>query len=97
MTYTAFTTTGGTFEADTWDDLVTKIGDWQGERTDTLRDPVELVSVTDSDGEFEIELSAEIIRSANKDLAVWFENDKASVDYTARSEHSTLWNNDGRA
>lgn len=92
---TAFTTTGGTFEAESWDDLLTHIGDWQGERTDTLRDPVELVIVTDSN---DLELSAEIIREANKDLAVWFENDKeAANDYTATSEHSTLWNNDGRA
>lgn len=93
MTYSAHTTQG-TFEAESWDDLLTHIGDWQGERTDTLRDPVELVSVTDSDDN---EVSAEIIRSANRDLEVWFENDKASVDYSAVSEHSTLWNNDGRA
>lgn len=88
-------TTQGTFEAESWDDLLTHIGDWQGERTDTLRDPVELVSVTDSDGN---ELSAEIIREANKDLDVWFANDcEANNDYSARSEHSTYWNNDGRA
>lgn len=93
MTFTAFTTKGDTFQADSWAELLQDIKEWQGERTDVLRNPVQLTHATQGSDDWPVHFTK--IASANKDFAVWFENDKSLViDY---QEHSTYWNNDGMA
>ena len=72
MTYIASMLDGGEFSATTLAELVTKIGDWQGENVDDLRGAVEVSVIMYGD----TLVHPDVVRNLNKDLEVWFGDDR---------------------
>lgn len=83
--FTAHTLDNSEFTADTLAELITKIGDWQGENVDDLRGAVEVAVILDG----EEAVHPDVVRNLNKDLEVWFENERELSRNMDNNEHRT--------